>query len=65
VQRVAHSVTVGGVNQHYNPNDGWRPPPRRGPRPRQSTLSVALEALGGGLVIVLMIFAALRMVGLR
>lgn len=41
---------TGPVNEYYDPNDGWRPP-RRNPERRQSTLSIALEALGCGLVI--------------
>lgn len=65
MQPVAHDGTVGDVNQHYDPNDGWRPPPRRGPRPQQSSLSIALEALGGGFVIALIIYGVLHVLGLR
>lgn len=46
----------------YDPNDGWRPPPRRS-RQRQSTFSVAMEALGGGLVIALIIVSVKRLLG--
>ncbi|MBY0567451.1 MAG: hypothetical protein K2P70_09075 [Hyphomonadaceae bacterium] len=48
--------------RNYDPNDGWRPPPRRN-RHRQSTFSVAMEALAGGLVIALIIFAVKRLLG--
>jgi hypothetical protein len=53
------------VGEYYDPNDGWRPPSRRKAGQRQSTLSVALEALGGGLVIALLIFGVLRVLGWR
>jgi hypothetical protein len=41
------------MSEYYDPNDGWRPS-RRNPRRRQSTLSVAIEALAGGLVIAML-----------
>jgi hypothetical protein len=50
------------VNEYYDPNDGWRPPPRRN-RQRQSTFSVAMEALGGGLVIALIIVGLKNLLG--
>jgi hypothetical protein len=39
------------------------PPHRRGPRPRQSVLSMMLEAAGGGLIIASMIVAIRRALG--
>lgn len=65
MQSIAHGATVPVVGEYYDPNDGWRPPPRRKAGRRQSTLSVALEALGSGLVIALVIFGVLRVLGWR
>lgn len=50
------------MSQYFDPNDNWRSPPRRN-RQRQSTFSVAMEALGGGFVIALIIFGVKRLVG--
>lgn len=49
-------------DKSYDSRDGWRPPPRRN-RQRQSTLSVALEAIGGGLVIALIIVGVKNLLG--
>lgn len=50
------------MSEYYDPNDGWRPE-RRGPGPRQSMLSIALEALGGGLVIAIVVVVVKRLLG--
>jgi hypothetical protein len=47
---------------HYDPREPPPCPPRN--RRRQSTFSVAMEALGGGLVIALIIVTAKRLFGL-
>lgn len=47
---------------HYNPRDERPPSPPRNQR-RQSTLSIAMEALGGGLVIALIIVGVKRLLG--
>lgn len=51
------------MSEYYDPKDGWRPPPRPGPRRHQGTLSIALEALGGGLVIAVVIVTVKRLLG--
>lgn len=47
---------------YYDPkNDEWQQPRRN--RRRQSTFSIAMEALGGGLVIALVIVGLKRVFG--
>lgn len=48
---------------YYDPNDGWRPPPRHAPHHTQSTFSIAMEALGGGLVIAVLIVTVKQLLG--
>lgn len=50
------------MGQYYDPDDGWRPSPHRNQR-RQSTFSIAMEALGGGLVIALIVVGIKRLLG--
>jgi hypothetical protein len=51
-------------NDYYDPRE---PPPAFPPRPgqrrRQSTFSIAMEALGGGLVIAIVLVMLKRMLG--
>ena len=49
---------------YYDPRKPWTPPERSGARVRQSTLSIAMEALAGGLVIALVIAGVKWMLGL-
>jgi hypothetical protein len=56
-----HTANAANLNNYYDPRDE-RPPTPRNQR-RQSTLSIAMEALGGGLVIALVIVGVKRLLG--
>lgn len=49
------------LSQYYDPRNERPPPPRN--RRKQSTFSIALEALGGGLVIALFVLALTWLLG--
>lgn len=62
VEHTPASRYIAAMGQYYDPNDGWRPPPRHN-RQRQSTFSVAMEALAGGLIVSLIIIGVKNLFG--
>ena len=51
------------MSEYFDPNDGWRPPPRHRERRPQSTFSIAMEALGGGLVFAVVLAMLKKLLG--